>query len=155
MEIKQIERITYKNVYVANAGTEFSDEAECKKYEDTAICVINAMFQKIPHETNNSFCEYKDMFSSFSCDDNMFAVKIRNADDVEVVNKWIMSHGNCNSIIGPETIGTIQLFDVYDSCSVWNIGTPEQLKEKYSKAVDSLYSTLIEKSEEKNANAEY
>ena len=35
------------NVYVANDGTEFTNEDECRKYDDSAKGVLNAMLRKI------------------------------------------------------------------------------------------------------------
>ena len=153
MEIKKIEvkKIEYVTTYIANDGTEFLSEDECKKYEKTARSVIHGMFKKLPIQITENLGEH-DPFGCFSYDDTLYAVSVRNIDDVETVNRWIMSHGNYNDPIGADTVGTIQLFDVYDSSSVWNIGTPYDLKKKYNEAIDKLFDSLVQKDEGGNSN---
>lgn len=150
MEIKEkrIERVEIKKYYVAADGTEFASEEECRKYEDTARCAINAMFEKL--EMQKTFCvgDSIDMLTPFSYDDNMYAVKVRDINDVETINKWIKAAHKDNAVLGAETIGTIQLLDMYDCSSVWCIGTPDDLKAKYARAVDELVDKLVEKTEE-------
>ena len=144
-ERKEIKRVEYKDIFIANDGTEFSSEDECEKYEGTAKCAINAMFEGIPQQ--KTYMDYVDKFQMFGSEDIMHAIKIRNLEDVEVVNKWIKSQDASNSGISVDTIGTIQLINQYDTYT-FCFGTPEDLKKTYADAVDSLVEKLIEKSEE-------
>lgn len=43
----QKERVSYYDVYVANDGTEFSTQEECKKYDDSALGVVRARYKKL------------------------------------------------------------------------------------------------------------
>lgn len=144
-ERKEFKKIEYKDVFIANDGTEFSSEDECRKYEGTCKCAINAMFEEIPQQ--KTYMDYVDKFQMFGSEDIMHAIKIRSLEDVEVVNKWIKSQDASNSGIGTDTIGTIQLVNQYDTCT-YCFGTPEDLKKVYADAIDSLVEKLVEKPEE-------
>ena len=147
---KEIKRVEIKKIYVANDGTEFSTEEECKKYEKTAECAINGMFKKLKVQETCCIGD-GEPFGSFGYEDTLYAVKIENTDQLEIVNKWIADNDNYSrcekQLIGADKIGTIQLIDVYDG-GVWTVGTPEELKEKYIKAIDKLFDELIDKTEE-------
>lgn len=150
MEIRteKIEKIEYKNIYVANDGTEFQSEEECRKYEETATCAINGMFDTLKMQTSYAVGD-GEPFNSLSYEDTIYAIKIENADQLEIVNKWIWDKDKTCELIGAEAIGTIQLisFDSYGN-AIWVIGTPDKLKEMYIKGIEELYNELIEKSEE-------
>lgn len=148
MEIKkkEIQRIEYKTAYVANDGTEFSNDEECRKYEQTAQCAINQAFNKLPQQSTFDPCG-ETSFPYMGCEDTLNAVKIRNVNDLEVLNKWICSRpGFEDKCLGAEAIGTIQLIVTYDyDNGVWCLGTPEELKKKYADFVDEICSKLVEK----------
>ena len=151
---QRIERVEIKKIYVANDGTEFQNEEECRKYEQTAKCTINAMFKKLKiQRTENVGYKLEDIFA-LCYEDNVFAVKIENVDSLEIVNKWICSHAghHDDAVIGNEAIGTIQLIDVYDGdYGAWVVGTPDDLKKQYCDAIDKLYNKLVDKTEEETA----
>ena len=145
---EEIKRVEIKKIYVAKDGTEFDTAEECKKYEETAKCAINGMFNKLKVQYTYGVGEYEP-FHTFYCEDELYAVKIENADQLEITNKWIKSIDPSNEAIGADAIGTIQLINTYDGGGgAWIIGTPEKLKEIYCKGIDKLYNKLIEKTEE-------
>jgi hypothetical protein len=47
MKEKNIDKIIKEIVYIASDGTEFRDKEQCKKYEDSAKCVLMAKYK--PH----------------------------------------------------------------------------------------------------------
>lgn len=147
---QKIERVEYSKIYVANDGTEFRNEEECRKYEKTASCAINGMFRKLKFQ-ETCYIGDGEPFGLFGYEDTLYAVEIENTDQLEIVNKWICdndSYSCCEKqLIGADKIGTIQLICLYDG-GVFTVGTPEELKEKYCKAIDELYNKLIEKAEE-------
>ena len=150
-EKKEIQKIEYVTTYIADDGTEFKSEEECKKYEQTATCAINGMFNKLKIQKFENVAEYEP-FNNFYCEDTMYAVKIESVEQLEIVNKWIKDHGD-NRFLGSETIGTFQLLNEFEG-GIWPIGTPDKLKEEYCKGVDKFFDTLIEKAEEsKGENA--
>lgn len=150
IEKKEIQRIEYKNIYIANDGTEFSTAEECKKYEQTAQCAINQAFNKLPIQSTYD-PSGSASFPYFGCEDTLNAVRIRDVNDLEIVNKWICSKpGFETSCLGAEAIGTIQLIVTYDyDNGVWCLGTPEELKRKYANFVDEICNKLVEKEGEK------
>ena len=151
MKTERREYKRYENIYIANDGTEFKSEDECKKYEATAVCAINQMFDKIPKQITHSL---GDSFGyGFGYDDSLYAIKIDSIEDVEVVNKWLLRSGDANenarSCIGADAVGTIQLFSSYDYDNyIWNIGTPEKMKKDYCDCIDRLFDSLVEKPQE-------
>lgn len=151
-EKKEIQKIEYVTTYIANDGTEFKSEEECKKYENTARCAINEMVKRIPRQ--DTYDSENNGLPYFGCDDTVTAFKIRSVDDVEAVNKWLLDLDpvNCKSLcLGTETVGTIQLFCLYnDGCDVWKLGSVEDLKNTYLKAIDSFVNTLIDKEGEES-----
>ena len=142
-ETKQIQKIEYEYTYIADDGTEFKSEEECKKYEETAKCAVNVMFDKLQKQVCKDVGQ-DDWLSAFGFEDDIYAVKIRNANDVDAVNKWIISHKySTDQCIGVDAVGTIQLFEVYSYIDeIWHIGTVEKMKEEFSKFVDSLVDEL-------------
>lgn len=143
---QRIERVEIKKIYVAKDGTEFENEGECLKYEQTARCAINGMFEKLNAQRTDGLGE-NEPFNLFYCEDTMYAVKIENENQLEVVNKWIKQEEYSAKCLGVEAIGTIQLINRYDG-GVWVAGTPDDLKKRYIDGVDALFNKLIEKSEE-------
>jgi len=130
--------------YVAVDGEMFDNKEECEAYESTSPSAIDAQFKKLPLQMSERFIE-NSCFSDFSYDDVICAVKIENAEHLEILNKWINTHHNPDKI-GIDKIGTIQLIDIYGD-DVWILGTPAEFKEKCCEDIDTLYSELIKKGE--------
>lgn len=146
-EKKEIQKIEYEYTYIANDGTEFKSEDECRKYEETAKCAIFGAIKRLEYQETRCFAEREcDLFTSFSCDDNMYAFRIRNVDDLEVINRWIHLVNIAGDKLGTDAIGTIQLINTYcDDEDVWLIGTVEQFKERICKQIDKLVDKLVKK----------
>ena len=144
-ERKEFKKIEYKDVFIATDGKEFLSEDECKKYEGTCECAINEMFNKVPNQA--TWAGNVDEFCTFGYDDTIYAIKIRDLTDVEVVNKWLKYKDSSARGIGADAIGTIQIFSGFD-CYVNCLGTPDDLKQIYINAVDSLFNKLVEKAED-------
>lgn len=146
-ERKEIQKIEHATIYIANDGTEFRDEDECRKYENTAECAIKEMFNKLNPQVTYNVGD-SNPFYVLGCDDDLYAVKIENTNQLEIVNKWIRVQDKYQSnTLGDDAIGTIQLINNYLD-GILILGTPEQLKEKYCEAIDQLFDKLVEKSEE-------
>ena len=145
VEYKQITKEVV--TYVADDGEIFNSEEECNKYEQTAKFAINAAFNKLELQ-RNEYVGDRDPFCMFGGEDDIVAVKVKNANDVEIINKWIAScyDAKCKSelLIGADAIGTIQLFCIYDfGNEIWRIGTPEELKKMFADGIDKLVDKLI------------
>lgn len=131
--------------YVAIDGEVFSTREECETYERTTIDAIDAQFKKLPMQISEGFIE-DTCFNEFTCDDDMYAVKIENAEQLEIINKWLTAHHNTDKI-GIDKIGTIQLIDFYDDDDVWILGTPTEFKERCCKDIDTFFGKLIKEGE--------
>ena len=147
-ETREIKKIEYEYTYVADDGTEFKSEEECRKYEQTAQCAINAMFEKLPKQ--ETFDPTGGSFPYFGSEETIIAVKVDTLNDVETINKWIMARkGNKSAdCIGAESVGTIQLFGECDGDWLWRIGTPDELKKTCCEAIDTWFDKLTEKTKE-------
>lgn len=154
-ERKEIQKIEYVTTYIANDGTEFKSEEECKKYETTAKCAVNVLFNSVPKQTT-PFIGEKEPFCDFgSCDNEVYAVKIRSIDDLDAVNKYLKWSDSENDCLGVDAIGTIQIlvYQAYCDGTIYKYGTPDNLKKEFCKAIDELCGKLIETEETKEGNA--
>lgn len=79
-EIKK-EKVTYETVYVANDGTEFKDREECRKYDESAEGVLNAVLKKFTVKE----CVEEDLFNFGSCDNNVEILRPTCEDDKKAI----------------------------------------------------------------------
>ena len=126
--------------YVAMDGTEFANKEECEAYENTSPIVLDLQFEKLPMQESPRFCEHT-CFGDFSYDDKMLAIKIENAEQLSIANRWLNAHHSTDKI-GVDKIGTIQLIDVYYN-DVFLLGTIAEFKEKCIKDIDTFFDKLI------------
>lgn len=86
MKIKEIKEKVEKVIrveYIAEDGTVFCDQAECEKYEKSALFVISKKLEKLANtsETNLFFC---------GCDDNIVEVfNIETDEDLANLKKYV------------------------------------------------------------------
>lgn len=78
---KEIIRKEYKTVYIANDGIEFTDAAECKKYEQSALGVLNSRYNEFVIKTISE----EELTKMGNCDSVMEIVKISEYDDIDVL----------------------------------------------------------------------
>ena len=69
------------NVYVANDGTEFTIEEECKKYEESAYGVLNLKYKELVVGNTNE----ESLFGVGCCEDCVDIVKVKTQQDADVV----------------------------------------------------------------------
>ncbi len=146
---KKIDTITVTKeiiTYEALDGTIFDNEDECRKYEKTAQCAINGAFEQLPREDVDAEA-LNDTVGDFSDDDTLHSIYIEDANTLEVINRWLVHNGWGSSKLSAKDIGTILLYDTYDT-DVWIIGTPEEYKKKFCDFIDNnLVKPLTEKVE--------
>lgn len=83
-EIKQ-----HITVYEAVDGAEFKSKEECKKYEESAKCVLIAKYNKLVVKTGSE----SDIFEGIGSEDETInIVKINNASDIDIILKLIALH---------------------------------------------------------------
>ena len=81
--MKQIEdkQVTIITKYEAIDGTIFLNKEECKKYEDTAKCVLLSRYNKLDKVSNSEY----GFFNTGSEDYGMDAVKISSVEDIDLL----------------------------------------------------------------------
>lgn len=78
---KEIVRKEYVSVFVANDGTEFSDEAECKKYDESAKGVLLAKYQQVVLKESDAY----SLFGFGSDEEVIEVVKLNSKEDVDLI----------------------------------------------------------------------
>lgn len=136
-ERKEIQKIEYVTTYIANDGTEFKSEEECIKYETTARCAIDGMFKSLPMQITNYFGDC-DPFCDINSDSTLYAVKIENVDQLEIVNRWIKESDiyDQNYFLGEGYIGSIALISTNWEGATWVLGSVESLKKSCCDEID-------------------
>lgn len=72
--------------YEALDGTRFTNEEECKKYEDTALCVAKAKVRKlIVTEELNAW----EAMGGYE-DNGVFGVKVSTKEDADAIKQWLL-----------------------------------------------------------------
>lgn len=82
---KKIEIVSYKTVYEAIDGTEFTSKDECKKYEESARCVLMAKYSKLILTSDTEW----NLFEMGSEDFIVDVIKLNNEKDIDVVLQLI------------------------------------------------------------------
>lgn len=114
-EIKQ-----HITVYEAVDGAEFKSKEECKKYEESAKCVLIAKYNKLVVKTGSE----SDIFEGIGSEDETInIVKINNASDIDIILKLIALHYP-SVAKNPEWLQKREsrLIDAYNSNSLVIIG---------------------------------
>lgn len=135
----QKERVSYYDVYVANDGTEFNSQEECQKYDNSALGVVRARYEKLVVKTKTE----DDILGIGSCEVVVKILRIKSEDDVNTVMQMFLlenPHLMDNKERVEKTEKEISLalteddFLVvnhgYDYDAFWVMGTTRQLKEQ-------------------------
>lgn len=142
--------------YVANDGTVFRSEDECKKYETTAKCAIKAMFKGVPKITVDGY-DFMDKAAFFANgDDDIIAIYLNTLDDIEATNKWLLNefgeNGEEFALFSSADLGTIQFLEVYWGDHLfYMLGTADSLKKRYCDHIDSMVVKLKGESEKEKS----
>ena len=154
--VKEIQITKEEITYIANDGTEFKTEDECRKYEDTAECAIRSALSKIVLKECPSYSVVDDA-TSFAYEGTLRTIAIHDANDIEVVNKWIINsvgekYGTA-ICIGTESIGKTLVFEEYEGWIV-NWRTIDEMVERFKKSLLAHLTNEEEaKRNRKNADA--
>ena len=154
--VKEIQITKEEITYIANDGTEFKIEDECRKYEDTAECAIWSALAKIVQEKSSVESIIDDSIG-FAYDGVFYAIQINSTNDIEIVNKWIVNtlgekyaEEKC---ISTEAIGKTLIFEEYEGWIV-NWGTIDEMVERFKKSLLTHLTNEEEaKRNRKNADA--
>ena len=78
---KTKEHIEYITVYQANDGTEFTNEEECEKYENSAHTVVRIKFLKLVMDKKTEYA----LFNVGNDEDIIYSVKLNSQEDADVI----------------------------------------------------------------------
>lgn len=81
MKETYITREVKELVYEATDGTQFKDKAECKKYEESAKCVLLTKYKPLVVKESNP----DELFHNGSEDDILDVIKITKEEDIDTV----------------------------------------------------------------------
>ena len=141
-EIKK-ERVTttYETFYVANDGTEFTNPDECRKYDESAAGVLNAMLRKF---TVKSGTEYS--IFDLGSDDNSVEILSPAAEDDKktILQLYLLKNPHLNDKEHAHYVeNASKLIDRaiaekdyllvgrgYDDSAFWFYGTRNSMKEQ-------------------------
>lgn len=87
--IENVEKITK---YKAIDGTIFENSEECKKYEKSAFCVINAKYQKLIVKKDSEF----NILNTGSDDVNLEILKANSIEDVNTIYQMLCYYKDCS-----------------------------------------------------------
>lgn len=79
------EVIDVRTLYVANDGTEFINEEECAKYEQTALCVLTSRVMTLVEGRANSAWE----LMGGEDEHKVIAIRIANEKDADTFLQWL------------------------------------------------------------------
>lgn len=143
IEKKKIERIEYREVFIADDGTEFANRENCEKYEKSCEGVINTRLQSL----KKAECSYiTDYLNPFCFEELMMVVYIADANDLTAVNMWIQHHGATGAfgakdlkMLGSDAVGTYQVLSDDSYGGMYFYGSLESLRERLHRNVDLFF----------------
>lgn len=78
---KEIQKVEYKTLYIANDGTEFESAEECKKYEKSARGVLFAKYAKLVVKSSVE----EDIFG-LGCEDcDVEIIRVKTQEDADLI----------------------------------------------------------------------
>ncbi len=118
-EVKETREVVVRTEYIAEDGTIFRDEEECKKYEESALFVISKELKRLDNKKNGA-SEY-DIYDE--CSDE-YLVEIFNAEterDIENIRRYVylkaLSKSSC---VRKEDIGLPNITPGHEVIIHWN-----------------------------------
>ena len=87
-EIRKTETIEklVRTEYIAEDGTVFSNEEECKKYEESALFAVNKELKRMGNKNYLSYCDIND---DCSCDEKVEIFDIQTERDLENLRRYL------------------------------------------------------------------
>lgn len=136
----QKERVSYYDVYVANDGTEFNSQEECQKYDNSALGVVRARYEKLVVKSGVE----SDICGVGSDESVVDVLRIKSKDDADTVmqryfleNSWLKNSSSYDDVVkraeAKVSLALAEddyLFVGLGCCddAFWFIGTALQLK---------------------------
>ena len=128
-EVKETREVVVRTEYIAEDGTVFRSEEECKKYEESALFAISKELKRLDNKKNGA-SEY-DIYDECSEED---LVEIFNAEterDIENIRRYVYLKALSNySNVSKSDVDLPNITEGheviihwnYDQCACWTIG---------------------------------
>ena len=84
-EVKETREVVVRTEYIAEDGTVFRSEEECKKYEESALFAISKELKRL---TNNTISQ-SEINDNFSYDDTVEIFNVENEKDLENLKRYL------------------------------------------------------------------
>lgn len=84
MKTQMKEVITFEQVFVSKDGKEFKTEADCRKWENSYECTMEASFGLIPKTTADAIALGFPFY-----DAETYIIKPRHLDDIVIINAYM------------------------------------------------------------------
>lgn len=145
MKVVQKERVTYTKIYVANDGTEFLSEEDCKKYENSYRATVKKCYDSVPHI---DFCP-TDACLPFEYDDDREAHLFcpQSINDIVAINAYIDEQASYSGALDASYIGhhvaIIWGYD-HDWCEWFDLDT---YADEVKKAIDETIAKFDSKTQ--------
>ena len=155
-EIKKTIEQVVRVEYIAEDGTVFYNEEECKKYEESANAIIGARFRKMAIITNPYH-----LFNSGDEDRYCYIVNVKNSEDLDILRRYVLMREYGNSAkeeyakqviehFPDEIIGkTIIVDGGYENDWFYSMGTIEE----YISGVQKRYEETVNPKKEEPKDA--
>lgn len=84
-EVKQMIEKVVRVEYIAEDGTVFYNEEECKKYEESALFVVSRSLKRL----NNKWTSEHDLFESGCCDCEVEIFDVQTEEDLSNLRRYL------------------------------------------------------------------
>lgn len=121
--MKKIQReetkVIYKDIYVSVDGKEFTNEADCKAWEESYRGTLEASW-KLIEKKEVCDCDYGIAWSSD--DHECYAIKPKNLDEIVLINAYIKATTYNEGTLTTKHIGELLILNFgydHDYCDVY------------------------------------
>ena len=133
MEEVYVKREVSEKRYKAIDGTLFTTESECRKFEESALCVIKSRLMSIVEKTVNPYEE--DLCDN--CDyAEGFIINLEDENTIDIVNVYLSYYGNTPFSYNAKGHTIVVMHNSYDDC-VWTKDLSIEL-ENLKSLIDSV-----------------
>lgn len=137
MKIIEREKVVKEVIwYEAEDGNRFISEAECKKYEESALFAAGKAFRSLSRETDYRE-NYHDLFP-IGYEDSVYIADIRDANALQIVNTYIVSSSKYCSTVDPKYIGNKVMIAQCDD-EHYTVGTKQEMKIRFEAWLDKMF----------------
>lgn len=141
-EIKETREVVVRTEYIANDGTVFKNEDECKKYEGTCRCVLRTEYKRLVRGNINEY----DLFYENGCEDYSYdIVEVVTEADREILNRVLVDALGKNTQVIEKPGMYLIYFDEYNGGITGYWTTIDKILAEITKAYNNAITPKKEK----------